>query len=166
MTLLVILCGLLDRVRGDKFDLIGKGFEKIVYGWVIAHILGHSQDWWTVYIIISFAAGMSTGWGQPIGEALNPGTRKRYHWYEVGILKDDPWLSLMARGFIAGSLLLPFFPQVSGACMVAFPMAVYIAKLTKSTYAAEHQEYYRGWIIGGLLVFTNFLYGAVGINAH
>lgn len=151
----VLLCGFLDRIRGDQFDLFGKLVEKLTYGWLIATLLGYPAEVFTIYISIAFTVGISPGWGGPIGDALNKrhseADRTVFEKYEASILRKNVYVSLAARGILTGILLIPLsIYTVSLAFMVAFPLAVFIAsKLPQNKW--EYQEYFRGWIAGVLI---------------
>jgi len=154
--LLVVLCGGLDRVRGDKFDFVWRSIDKCLYGWVVAALFGYPFHVLTPFIIAAMFAGCSPGWGNAIGPALN-GKKPDPHkgeWWQYGPLMKDAWASLVVRGAMWGVPFLPLaYWDMRLALMVpivalAMPAAVYIARRMKVESEWEWQEYYRGWLIG------------------
>lgn len=169
--LIIWLMGVVDRIRGDDYDLAfdSRITDKVTYGFLVAALTGHVQygapyyDFLTPFIIIAFFFGISFGWGNAIGSAIrgikpkdDPGKKP---WWTI---KNSAYLSLMIRGLLTGATLAPLFyfewrlVFVSLAYMIAFPLAVLIAKLVtrdKEKYHViwERQEMYRGWIAGTLI---------------
>lgn len=72
------LSGPLDRLRGDAKHLLGnRVFDKIALGWCMAAIAGYAAspiD--ALLIMVAMIAGMSPGWGAPMGAALGGGDHR------------------------------------------------------------------------------------------
>lgn len=156
--LLIFLCGVIDRIRGDQFHLLNRRiFDKAAYGWVVAALLGHPFDVFTVWFVLLFGLGMSFGWGGPMGCYLNDrkmeGDGERW---QVGFLKNNVHAALWFRGLLWGICVLPlaYFDtvvyNVSLAITLAFPLSLYIVKpLFENKYDAwKAGEYARGWLVG------------------
>ena len=154
--LLVALCGCLDRVRGDSFDFASRAVDKGLYGWLMAALLGHPLDLFTGPIIAAMYLGASPGWGNAIGPALQGVTPFKHaaEWWQVGPLIENAWLSLIARGAIWGIPFLPLaywdprFVLMVPIFAIAMPLACLAAKKLDNSW--EWQEYFRGWLAGGL----------------
>lgn len=165
MTLLLIfLSGLLDRVRGDHFNFFSdwsRGPDMFAYGWVIAALMGHPMDWFTLPIIAALMLGMSPGWGEPVGAGLfgREMAQSNLEWWQVGPLKNSVPLALIARGAMWGApclLLLPWLPNAWTpllAYSIAFPVSIYLMRDTPVSW--EWAERVRGWmaavIIAGVI---------------
>ena len=157
MTLLLIfLSGLMDRVRGDHFNFFrdwSRGPDMAAYGWVIAALMGHPQDWFTLPIIAALMLGMASGWGEPMGAGLfrRKMFQDRLEWWQIGPLKDNVFLALTARGVMWGLpclLLLPWLPNAwlpLAAYTVAFPASIYLVRLL-SPIAAWASDRISGWL--------------------
>ncbi len=166
MLLLVLCAGFFDRIRGDQFDLFSRTVEKLVYGWIIATLAGHGQDAYTIPFAILFAFGISPGWGNPIGAALNrlsPDVHRNFllmqhapaefETWQIGILRKNTYLALVVRGIITGIpiILTGLWIEsiiVMTAYAIAFPLACRIANIFNNPGDWGHQEYFRGWIAG------------------
>lgn len=159
LALNIIFCGFIDRMRGDPAHIVNRTFEKLLYG-VAVGLLSVGTD--SLPILASFAAlfslGSSAGWGEPLSSALYGKAIRLDHceWWQVGPLRKNVTLALVARGLIWGApcALLAFWdlralePLMMAVC---FPLSVYIAKLIKADYINlwETNEVIRGLLIGG-----------------
>ena len=163
MTLfLIFLAGVLDRIRGTEFHILGfRAIDKLVYGWIIGLLMGVT-GWPLVPFAALFAIGVSIGFGEPIGMALEgkPLDPSNREWWQI---VDNAWLALAFRGALTGlplTLLIWWIPAVwiiATAFSVAFPLAVLIAKYLPFD-KWETQEYMRGWIGAGLI--ATYMMGA------
>jgi len=166
--LLIILSAYLCRMTGSDYRVlpslqwkgedIGNGEWKILFGWVVAALYGHEFDYLTIGIIVTFFIGEVWGWGEPIGAAL---TRRdmnelELEGFQIGILKQRPWLAIAVRGLIWGApvaalawfdpllLTLPFI------LMLAMPLGVLAAKYLPGSVDKKwtYQEIVRGSLLG------------------
>jgi hypothetical protein len=151
----VFIAGLLDRVRGDKFGY-SKAVEQIVYGWFVADSICHGFDEWTIPFVAAFVTGAAIGWGKPYGafirgEPMETGVK--LHWWQVGSLKTNVRLAIIARGGLWGAPILllgnlghlPEISIVGVAYIIAFPLALFTAR------DWELSESVRGWIAMALI---------------
>jgi len=92
------------RMRGDKFNLriLGtkgaKSKEQAIFAFLVVALVGVYTPY-TILFMIAIIAGISTGWGKPLGEYLEGKNDGEYEWYQIGFLKK-PKLGLVARAFI------------------------------------------------------------------
>lgn len=164
--LLIFLAGLLDRVRGDHFNFFGnwsRGPDMAAYAWVIAALMGHPQDWFTIAIIAALMLGMAPGWGEPMGATLfrRPIHQANLEWWQVGPLKRNHFLALTARGALWGVPALALLPWLPSAWMplvayaIAFPASIYLMRTLPIDAKWEWAERTRGWmaalIIAGMV---------------
>lgn len=176
--LLILLSGVMDRVRGSgvvHFG-IGKATDQLLYGWLFAAILGYPFSLETIFLTLSFVLGVSFGWANPTGGALrkdwssmNPdnfeGARgNQYEWWQIGIMRTNPYIALIFRGLLWG-LPIAVMGYIIGvneallalpAFMIAMPLAVFIAAYTPHWYGEntwEAQEFYRGLMASAFVVF-------------
>lgn len=183
MTLLLIwLCGVVDRVRGDDYDLAfnNRITDKLTYGWLISALLGHPFDWLTIGIVAGFLPGISIGWGCAIGSAVRGITPEQdqaaainprpYPWWMVGWQRQHAYLALFVRGFITGLPLLPLVYwdwrviAVALVYMLTFPLAIAlavgVAKIVKRradySWIWGQQELIRGWLSGCLIALLRW----------
>lgn len=169
--LLIWLAGIVDRIRGDDYDLfLNRISDKITYGWIISALFEHSFDYFTIYIIISFTVGISIGWGPAIGSALRgnkPSDElKKPIWWMKGIILKNSLLALAVRGAISGILFIPaaiFDYKLFFAIpiyIISFIIPVYFAKLLMKVFKKDvawawtQQEYFRGWLSAGLIAIV------------
>lgn len=157
--LLIVLAGLMDRVRGDQFHFFRRVVDKLVYGWVIAALFGHPLDWLTPAIAVAFALGASPGWGDSMGAILEGRDIKpgydRGHFWQFGPLRRRKWPAAVVRGALWGlpvALLAYYDPLLIWA--VPIMTIAYTASLAISARwlgrSWEHAETLRGWIAGAL----------------
>lgn len=180
---LILVGGLIDRVRGSgvvHFG-IGKATDQLLYGWLFAILLGYPFSLETIFLTLAFVLGVSFGWANPTGGALrkdwdsmNPdnfeGARgNNYEWWQVGIMRRNPYVALTFRGFlwglpiaIMGYLIgVPIASIAIPIYMIAMPLAVFLAAHTPHWYGMntwEAQEKYRGWIsMAFVVILVNFI---------
>ena len=124
------------------------------------------MGYWVIPFALLWALGSTTGWGTPIGAALNNETMGRAgEWRQVGVLKPNTFLALLARGCIWGLpvlLLSPWFVTWPAfvAISISFTAAPYLARLGKEewfkySWLAKRwhlQEWIRG-LLTGLLTY-------------
>lgn len=164
---LVILTTILDRLRGSgKFP---KAICQILYGLVIGVFL--KQEWqFVVLFTILFVAGVSPGWGQPLGAYLGsrpPEPNKKERW-QFGSLPQRPFESVLVRGVIwaAPPAILVFWYKealiFSLSIMVAFPLAATIAKnlIKRDVVWWDRHEFIRGFLVGSFCVLLSLLFKA------
>lgn len=160
---LIISCCMFDRARGDKFDLIDRAAEQIMYGISIAFCSG-LFDGRSFVIAGLWWVGCSVGWGEPLGAFLgclrmNPAKLQNWQW--------GPWaksavLALVVRGWIWGAPLISagYFIDWQWylvALLMPIPVVVapWIARKANLAFLGstwEQQEYYRGGIAAALVV--------------
>lgn len=161
--LLVVMAGVMDRVRGDAFHFFNRAVDKLVYGWVVAALFLHPFDWLTPAIVLAFVLGSSPGWGDTMGailerRPLNPEMVARDHFWQVGPLKQNVWAAACVRGALWGApvALLGYFDP---ALLWAVPVYIiaYVGSLVLSRELLrgswEHAETLRG-ILAGLLIWA------------
>lgn len=156
--LLTYACGLIDRVRGDgAVDVFySKGVEQVIYGLFVGVILG-LHSWYVLMFALLWAAGCSFGWGTVLG-AYFKGTQMgpKYEFWQVGLLRTNVTVALMARGLMWGACILPFGyfdPEVillSFAMVGIFPLGCWLGKHCPFSGLTpwKAQEFYRGWLVG------------------
>lgn len=164
--LIVLLCGVADRVRGAGKPKIPAGIEMGIYGGLISLLLIYPVNLWTIAVIALFWAGSTMGWGHPINQALFGDLRhhpdsKPESW-QLGPLKDSVWLALSVRGFLWGAPLLiiaywvPAVITVPIAFAIAMPLACLIARYQpiyrKDIWAV--QEVLRGLIAATIIAIA------------
>lgn len=164
--LLIVLSGLLDRIRGDGFHFFNRAVDKFLYGWVIAALFGHPFDILTVPIAIAMMLGMSPGWGDTMGAFLRKTeispTYDRHHWWQTAWMKKSKWVSGIVRGLIWGAPVaaLSFFDPILIWALPIFLVA-YIGSLLFTAYFVKgdwgHAETIRGLMGGAMIALaTNF----------
>lgn len=159
--LLIVLSGLMDRIRGDAFHFFDRAVDKFIYGWVLAAILGYAFAPLTLPIIIAFMLGMSTGWGDTMSaflhkRELDPTVYTRKHWWQRGVLKTSKWKAATVRGLIWGLPVaaLGFFDPI----LFWMPLVYVISYIGSLLFSAqflkgswEHAETLRGLMAGSLI---------------
>lgn len=158
--LLIFLSGVADRLRGDRFHILGSRiFDKILYGWIVAALINHPFDLFTIGFILLFGIGMSPGWGGPMGCYLDGRTMSgEGEWWQRGFLRTNVHAALWARGLLWALCILPLTYLDYNAFVVAisvfmaFPISLYISKQLyefNPIKAWKLAEYIRGWMIAG-----------------
>jgi len=172
-----IALGFVDRVRGDQFELLGSAaFEKILYGYLISLLFGHFFSPLVIGIVLAHYIGESPGWGNVLGPALQ-GVKPRESdgeglfgkVWQKGYLLEHVWVALAFRGFIWGILFIPLsfadirLLAVPIAYTIAMPFAVYLTNKQQAPAIGnwEHQEYFRGWLVGPLIIAFSYLLHSV-----
>jgi len=158
--ILAAVMGPLDRLRGGLFPEVKSQIGGLLYGLALASLL--TQEPWQIAILMAaFMLGEASGWGCPLGEALSGKYDGcKYEWYQVGPLKQSPWMSLFVRGYIWGlpMALAGIFIGVPMALAIPFifalatPLAPAICRLSTGWQNAKYmwptQEWVRGWLVG------------------
>ena len=158
--LLIVLAGLLDRVRGDGFHFFRRVVDKLLYGWIIAAIFQHPFDWLTPAIAVAFAFGASPGWGDSMGAILEKreiyADYDRNHFWQHGILRRNKWAAAVVRGALWGVpvALLGYFDPLLVWAIPVYTIAfvgslVLAARLDSKQW--EHAETIRGIMAGALI---------------
>jgi len=159
--LLIVLSGLLDRIRGDAFHFYGRVVDKLLYGWVIAALFQHPFDLFTPAIMLAFVLGSSPGWGDTMGAImedrdLKPETVARDHFWQVGVLRTNKWAAAVVRGALWGLpiALLGWFDPVLYWAVPIYTVA-YLVSLVLASYIKKDSwsqaEVIRGLIAGSLV---------------
>ncbi len=164
---LVIACAMFDRARGDKFDLIDRAAEQIMYGLAIAFCSGQF-GWQSLVVAGLWWIGCSVGWGEPLGAFLDRRDMdySNLQSWQFGPFATSPALALLLRGWIWGLPLLAAGYFIDWrwyfvAALMPLPVigAPWIARATNWRWLApstwEQQEYYRG-LLSGILVAGTF----------
>ncbi len=120
----------------------------------------------TCLFLAAFVAGISVGWGQPIGAYIAdvPPRLDRAEWWQFGNLPEMPFVSVLVRAVIwaAPIAAVGFYDnvvyKVAIAVLIAFPLAAFITrKMLKNTIRAwEYHEYIRGLLVGILVVLQQW----------
>lgn len=165
--LAVVLCGLLDRVRGAPKPKIPDVIEGALYAVPVYYLITGTLDWLFVPFAIAFWVGtVFGGWGHPINLALFGDLRydkdSKPEWWQFGIFLSNPWAALALRGLMWGAPFIPlayWLPEVLAvgfAFAVAMPLAVRLARFWRAFKHTDaglwaKQEYIRGWLVGLIL---------------
>lgn len=173
LPLLIPVLSWLDRQRGTpkETETIPKIVALLGIGYVCSVFVGHWLDWQALVITISIAFIHNFSFGEPLGHALTgrggvpaaDGTV--YEKWQIGILKDNPWLALAVRGAMLGisglvALDLVAAAKLAIAWAIAFPLAPAIVRyvLKMPTYTIKQSgkawavnEWARGATAGLLL---------------
>lgn len=158
---IVILCsGIIDRLRGDDFNIYSRTVEKAIYGYLVAVSLGHYGDWMTPLIVLGFGLGVSMGWGSVIGRLVDPNMwNNTYEKWQIGPLRDNLWLAATVRGALFATPFSPlawYDPHLLWAVpafAIAFPLSIYCSIIAiDEEYLGfgdmrwRMSEYLRGWV--------------------
>lgn len=159
------LSGALDRLRGDARHLLGRRiFDKIALGWCMAALAGYSLlSIEAVLIVVAMIAGMSPGWGTPMGAALGGRSsmpQNDIEWWQRGILSRSVPLALVARGVMWGAPVAALAPIVGDLALlwflpayaVAMPASIYVVRGldVRDTWAAA--EWVRGYMAAAIVL--------------
>ncbi|KFZ25652.1 MAG: hypothetical protein KQ78_02145 [Candidatus Izimaplasma bacterium HR2] len=165
--LLAYSCGLIDRFRGDKVDVVySKTIEAIIYGLMVGTLIG--LNWWQVLIFaLLWATGAAFGWGQPLGSMLfdKEMDQNNLESWQFGIFKTNVILANVLRGLIWGACVTPmiyFSPAVglvAGSMGIIFPTAIWLSKKLPfiNTDVWARQEFYRGWLVGIVSLLSSYI---------
>lgn len=158
--ILIALCALCNRLRGGLLpkcrhcDVAGE----IGFGLALAVLLGLPPLLWPALSAL-WLVGARPGWGYPMGQALLGANHAIAHptaepeRWQIGFLKDRPWLSLVVRGAMWAVPALPlayWHPQVLAllGMAVAMPVATLIDRA--ATYRIRGGEWISGAIMGAI----------------
>lgn len=156
--LAVVLCGFLDRMRGDPRHIINRTVEKLLYGLAAAWLtVGFSEIWIGVAFAALFAVGASPGWGEVLHSALYEKRMRRNHLekWQFGVLRDNIPAALAFRGLLWALPCLALIAWDKAAFEALFMCPVFFA----SVYITKAMDKKRGFddvweineIIRGLL---------------
>lgn len=161
--LLVVLMGLLDRVRGGWAPLKKvPGLVKAqLYGACVALLLGIDTFWMVAAAALLFAIGETFGWGTPLATALGE-PRTDWERWQIGKLRENVWLALVVRGAMWGApvALLTFFEPTAIYALPAFAIAMPLApailrasvKWKPCPEKWAQMELIRGWVAGLIIL--------------
>ncbi len=132
--LLIILCGIINRYRGDKKDIISRTFEKILLAVTVGYLAGFAIDKSMLGFVTGFAVGVSFGWGTPISGYLNDRMMMGgYEWWQFGYLRKNALAALWFRGALWSACVA--YPCITAdiwspivATAVSFPLSLMLAK--------------------------------------
>ena len=118
---------------------------------------------WAALIVAAMIAGMSPGWGAPMGAALGGRSsmpQDDLEWWQVGVLARSVPLALVARGAIWGAPVAALAPIVGDpvllwflpAYAVAMPASIYVVRglEVRDTWAAA--EWVRGYMAAAIVL--------------
>lgn len=162
---LIPIMSWLDRQRGCHECPMPKIAALALLGLCVAALTGHlwptgPTNWQSPILIAGTMTAWSVGWGQPIGWALTGQGARPFELWQVGILRKNPWVALVARGLmmaLPGILILDMRTtlELAAAFGISFPLApmlaVAVSKTGQGSWAT--QEYLRGGIAGVILWF-------------
>ena len=171
---LVLLSGLMDRLRGSnwsntKIEKFGSLLCKVLYSAVIAALIGHSFDCFSIAFIALYSIGMSFGWGTPLGSFIGetPMDQTKLEWWQFGVLKTDAGAALMFRGLLWAAPIAPLVMADENtwaailAIMLAFPMSIYLSVIIFRNNVWAKNEIVRGLMNGAFVwMFMNAQYWA------
>ena len=168
--MLAILLAYLDKLRGSSQRMF-KSDGILIYGWVLAAILGHEWDALTLPLVLAAKLGEAPAWGGPLGAVLDGTPPSRKEWWQFADMSDFPTLSLGVRGLMWGmpmALLAYFDPKLLAMPLIyalAMPLSAWIGHWSRGHYPrwmgtgdpwARH-EWVRGLIVGVLATLvTNY----------
>lgn len=163
---IILFCGIIDRLRGDKINIVNRTVEKILYGGTIGFLaLGFS--WGAIAVIPFWLAGCSLSWsfmgtylrdGRQSWESLewwqgNSGKIKskfgidvvQYNAVAAYFMLVPVWHSVVIRGIIWGACMLPllWFPLVGDAAWglaIASAVSFYLSLKVTRDYIGEKGE--------------------------
>lgn len=168
-SVLIVVCALLDRLRGgwSIVPTAGHKLAGLSYGAILGLLLGLPLIWLPVLTLLWWL-GEKPGWGSPMGWAVTGEepktsyTRVNSQWtlvsvprkpekWQVGQLKNHPWLSLIVRGAIwalPAMVIYPWQPKVLWlfGMTLAMPLGALFDRLTTRKYVAG--EFVRGGMMG------------------
>lgn len=165
--LLAYSCGLIDRFRGDKVDVLySKSVEATVYGLMVAAIMGFNLLEATLFAGL-WLVGAAFGWGCPLGAYLadKPMKPEDLEWWQVGPLKKSVMFALIVRGVMWGlpvaavGYLNPLAYAWPVAMGIIFPLALIITRYYNNIVNVpgwETQEFVRGWLVGIVALALSF----------
>lgn len=159
------LVAALDRLRGS--GLVPKSLAQIVYGLVVGLFLSFDYKFFLPFTAL-FVAGVSPGWGQPLGAYLGsrpPEPEKKEKW-QFGSLPTKPFLSVVVRGLIWAlppMLLVFWFSFVwifSLSILIAFVLAAAVTRdlIKSSNKWWDRHEIIRGALLGVFCVIFKIVY--------
>lgn len=156
-------CG--DRVRGSYSALIGAfifAAALILNG--LGEIIGMNLYLYLVLLISAYMLGEAPGWGEPLGAYLGkkPMRADRLEGWQIGILKHNAALALLARGFIWGlpiGLVIGYADPALGiaSCMAFTFSMLAAARLALLFDESPWERWKRGELIRGILVMALML---------
>lgn len=168
--LAVFLCAVMDRLRGDQFNLVSRSFEKFIYGLTIAVLSGIGNPWGVLLMACAFAIGSSPGLSEPMGAALEHRAMVRQHleYWQIGVLGRSTQAACIARGLIWAMPMVPVAWCFGGWAGVigtaaAFPLMAPVSARVHFRCPAllvrnfwEQAEFVRGLLVGAitLALFT------------
>jgi hypothetical protein len=163
---LIPLMSWLDRQRGTpkETEIISKVPALLGMGYLCAVFTGHILDWQAIVIMLAVAVAHNFSFGEPLGHALTgiqgatADDGSTYETWQVGILKDNPWIALTVRGMMVGAMTLLALDWVASlkiaiAFGAAFPLASAIVRygFRQGGEGWALQEWIRGGLIGLIL---------------
>lgn len=141
--ILILLCGVWDRKRGDdELGLSNKFLDSLVYGVLIAALATNFSSWQVSVFIalsvpLSIAVSYKNGWGAVTGlRDLEPG--RGWSWWERSLGKLFPitlknkHTNLFIRSLLAGLIMVPschyagIYTPIIGAA-IGFNLAPYLS---------------------------------------
>jgi hypothetical protein len=171
--ILITMCSIFDKCRGSKeLTIISNFAEAMLMGACLALLATIYSDYGlseTAAITLGFALLFAVcewpGWGAPLGALLydtEMGKTGLERW-QVGILKTNPVLALIARGGIWAlpALLMscwyPEFIYIFVAMPVAMPVAVVVARELGGKYKHKNTWQLQELIRGGLCATLTYM---------
>jgi len=108
----IVLCVVLERLRGDPIDFISRTVEKACYGWFFSLLTGSDNFYFILCSTIAFAFGCSPSWGIPHGafvanRPMAPNREGEWHWWQYGILRTSIGAAITARAALWALPMLP-----------------------------------------------------------
>ena len=161
--LLVVLMGVLDRIRGGWAPLkkVPGIVKTLAYGVCVALLLGIDTFEWLAIAALLFATGESFGWGTPLATALGE-PRTDWERWQIGKLRENAWLALVVRGAMWGgpvallTLVVPTAFYALPAYAIAMPLSPVILRASVKWQPCPEKwaqmELLRGWIAGLLIL--------------
>lgn len=156
--LAVVLCGFLDRMRGDPRHIINRTVEKLLYGLAAAWLtVGFNEIWIGVAFAALFAIGSSPGWGEVLHSALYDKKMRRDHLekWQFGALRDEIPLALGFRGFLWALPCLALIAWDKSALEALFMCPVFVGSVYLTRWMDKKHGFEDIWatneIVRGLL---------------
>lgn len=156
--LAVLLCGFLDRMRGDPKHIVNRTVEKLLYGLVAAWLtVGFGNYYIGTAFVVLFAMGSSPGWGEPLHSALYNKNMRRDHLerWQFGAMKDNIPLSLAFRGFLWGLPCVALIAWDMAALEALFMAPVFVSSVYITKWMDKNHGFEDIWamneIVRGLM---------------
>lgn len=154
----VLIHSVLERWRGDN-DWISLQVKRAVYAYCALPFVAAPEDGlWAAAFVPLFFAGLIPGWGHPMTRLLGAENERDFQRWQKGILRENLWLAVTARGAMFAPIALLTIPTgnwgycvAAGAMTAAFPASVFLTRFIPPKgpgYLFQPLENIRGALYG------------------